>query len=81
MQKANEIRVEKVDGLQLVKEFAATLEREVASKNTVLLVSIQGRRESSEAPGQKREMRPLQAIHAGKLQDIDVYCGNYYWFT
>jgi len=37
MQKANETRVEKADGLKLVKEFAATLEKEVASKNTVLL--------------------------------------------
>ena len=48
MQKANETRVEKADGLKLVKEFAATLEKEVASKNTVLLVSTQGRRENSE---------------------------------
>ena len=78
MQKANEIRVEKVDGLKLVKEFAATLEREVASKNTVLLVSIQGRRENSETPGQKREMRPLQAIGVGQFQDLDVYFDNYY---
>ena len=34
------IKVDEVDGLKLVKEFAATLEKQVASKNTVLLVRI-----------------------------------------